>query len=484
MPATLRGLAIGALTAFAGLLGFLVTRRAPAPQPRAARLVRRLALATAVLVPLHLVAWALAVSPDHSLGGDTIAALLASGPGRVELGRTVLALLAAWALLLVRRERLALFIAFVAILAGSATGHSAAIHPEWGIPGRALHLLAVAAWLGGLLWLVTLDRSDAPAAIGEAQRVSSLALVAVIVVTFSGVVQTRLFLPVWGDLVGSRVRTDRAGQGRRRRRPRAVRRVSPLSRSAAADRRGRRRGLPALAAPRDRRDVVHRPPRRPARLRLAADTLTFASSSPLRHADHATVSSLLRRARAPHRSSAASLAVACIALQAAPALAHVTVWPRTAAPGGFERYVVRVPNEKNTATTRVEIHFPAEVRISSFLDVPGWNLQVLTDSAGKITGAVWTGTLPPKRFVEFPFIGVNPKTGTTRLVWPAFQTYADGEVVQWTGPDRIQAARVGDGADDAAGGRSLAALWVAIAALVVALAGLGLALRRPEPAHA
>ena len=203
VPATLRGLAIGALTAFAGLLGFLVTRRTPAPQPRAARLVRRLALATAVLVPLHLVAWALAVSPDHSLGGDTIAALLASGPGKVELARTVLALLAAWALLLVRRERLALFIAFVAILAGSATGHSAAIHPEWGIPARALHLLAVAAWLGGLLWLVTVDRSDAPAAIVEAQRVSTLALTAVIVVTFSGVVQTRLFLPVWGDLVQS-----------------------------------------------------------------------------------------------------------------------------------------------------------------------------------------------------------------------------------------------------------------------------------------
>ena len=176
-----------------------------------------------------------------------------------------------------------------------------------------------------------------------------------------------------------------------------------------------------------------------------------------------------------------SLAVACIALQAAPALAHVTVWPRTAAPGGFERYVVRVPNEKNTATTRVEIRFPAEVRISSFLDVPGWNLQVLTDSAGKITGAVWTGTLPPKRFVEFPFIGVNPKSGTTRLVWPAFQTYADGEVVQWTGP--AGSKRPASTTELTTGGSS-AALWVAIAALVVAIAGLGLALRRPEPALA
>ncbi len=203
VAAALRGIAVGSLTAFFGLLGFLSTRRTPASQPLAARLVGRLAVAIAVLVPLHFLAWALAVSPDHSLGGDTFAALLASGPGKVEAVRAALALLASWALLLARRERLALLIAFVAILVSSATGHSAAIHPEWGIPGRALHLLAVAAWLGGLLWLVTLDRSDAPAAIVEAQRVSSLALTAVIVVTFSGVVQTRLFLPVWADLIQS-----------------------------------------------------------------------------------------------------------------------------------------------------------------------------------------------------------------------------------------------------------------------------------------
>ena len=204
VTATLSALAIGTLTAFAGLLGFLITRRAPAPQPRAVRLVRRLGLATAIVFPLHLVAWALALAPDHSLGGDAIGALLASGPGKVELARTVLALLAAWALLLVRREGLALSIAILAILAGSATGHSAAIHPEWGIPSRALHLFAVAAWLGGLLWLVVLDRSDPPAAIAEAMRVSSFALAAVITVIFSGVVQTRLFLPVWGDLVHSK----------------------------------------------------------------------------------------------------------------------------------------------------------------------------------------------------------------------------------------------------------------------------------------
>src|SRR5687767_10030175 len=141
-----------------------------------------------------------------------------------------------------------------------------------------------------------------------------------------------------------------------------------------------------------------------------------------------------RRASLRRVVVAASLAVAVCALLPSVARAHVTVWPRSASHGAYERYVVRVPNEKDVATTRVEIRFPAEVRISSFLDVAGWKLEVLTDSAGKITGAVWTGNLPPKRFVEFPFVAVNPKEGA-RIVWPAFQTYAGNEVVEWTGPE-------------------------------------------------
>ncbi|MDF2773969.1 MAG: nuclear export factor, partial [Geminicoccaceae bacterium] len=143
------------------------------------------------------------------------------------------------------------------------------------------------------------------------------------------------------------------------------------------------------------------------------------------------LSSLSRRGGA---LALASLTVALLVIAPAVGHAHVTVWPRTAAHGAYERYVVRVPNEKDVATTRVEIRFPAEVRISSFLDVAGWKLEVLTDSAGKITGAVWTGSLPPKRFVEFPFVAVNPKEGA-RVVWPAFQTYEGNQVVEWTGPE-------------------------------------------------
>jgi putative copper export protein len=90
-----------------------------------------------------------------------------------------------------------------AILVSSATGHSAVIHPAWTIPARALHLFAVAAWLGGLLWLLTLERSSIELVAAEAERVSSLALIGVIVVTITGVVQTKFFLGEWGELVRS-----------------------------------------------------------------------------------------------------------------------------------------------------------------------------------------------------------------------------------------------------------------------------------------
>lgn len=204
----------------------------------------------------------------------------------------------------------------------------------------------------------------------------------------------------------------------------------------------------------------------------------------------------LRRARAlRHALAVASLVCAAGALVPSIANAHVTVWPRSAARGAYERYVVRVPNEKNVPTTRVEVHFPAEVRISSFLEVAGWQLQVLSDSAGKITGAVWTGSLPAKRFVEFPFIGVNPKEGD-HIVFPATQTYEGGEVVQWSGPEGSKTPasvttlfeRPATGAAAApssgASGSSQTPLYVAVAALALGLLSLGLSLRRPEPARA
>jgi uncharacterized protein YcnI len=184
------------------------------------------------------------------------------------------------------------------------------------------------------------------------------------------------------------------------------------------------------------------------------------------------------------RAALAAAGTAAILAVAVPTLswAHAVVFPRQSTTGSYEKYVLRVPNEKAVATTRVEIHFPAGVRVTSFADVPGWQLEVVTDSAKAITAAIWTGNLPPERFVEFPFVAVNPKTDA-KLEWPAYQTYADGERVEWTGPEGSKrpasVTTIGAAAADASGGGGFVR-WMPWVALVLSLVSLGLAMRKPE----
>ena len=181
---------------------------------------------------------------------------------------------------------------------------------------------------------------------------------------------------------------------------------------------------------------------------------------------------------------ASLLAIASSLVFTSLAIAHAVVYPKTSKAGGYEKYVLRVPNEKATPTVRVEIRFPAELRVTSFVDVSGWQLEVLTDSAKRIVGAVWTGTLPPQRFVEFAFVGANPKT-PTKLAWPVYQTYADGPRVEWTGAEGSKSPASFTTIEASGGGSTPGAMtgWVPWAALVLALISLGLALRRPSGAR-
>ena len=159
--------------------------------------------------------------------------------------------------------------------------------------------------------------------------------------------------------------------------------------------------------------------------------------------------------------------------------AHAVVFPKTSTPGAYEKYVLRVPNERDVPTTRVELRFPAGLRVVSFGDVPGWQLQVVMDSAQHITGAVWTGLLPRERFVEFPFVAVNPKDSTS-LTWPTYQTYQGGERVEWTGPDSsktpVSSTLVSDPTVVPAK-VSRTSLYISIVALLFALTALAVALR-------
>jgi uncharacterized protein YcnI len=185
-------------------------------------------------------------------------------------------------------------------------------------------------------------------------------------------------------------------------------------------------------------------------------------------------------------------AIACAVALIAPVLgwAHAVVYPKNSAAGARERYTIRVPNERAVPTTRVEITFPASIRVSGFLDVPGWKLEVVRDSAKVIRGAVWTGSLGVERFVDFTFAASNPKE-PGEITWPVLQTYADGELASWTGPkgsDRPASSTIITAPPPPAD--SMMALpggggpspWLTYAALGLSVISLGLSMRRRDAA--
>jgi len=171
------------------------------------------------------------------------------------------------------------------------------------------------------------------------------------------------------------------------------------------------------------------------------------------------------------------------------ASAHVTVWPRTSTTSAYEKYTVRVPTEKDVPTVKIELKFPAGLTVTNFEPVPGWTYQVEKDAAGNTTGVVWSGgKIAVGAFQEFAFLASNPAKPTS-LAFKAYQTYADGSVVDWTGPEgsatpasvvQITAAAAATDAPSGSATSGSAPLslagtfWLSIAALgvgVVAVAG-------------
>jgi uncharacterized protein YcnI len=138
-------------------------------------------------------------------------------------------------------------------------------------------------------------------------------------------------------------------------------------------------------------------------------------------------------------SKFASLFALCLVLallQAGVAAAHVTVYPLETTQGSYEKFAVRVPNEKDIPTVKVEVRFPTDaVSISRFEPKPGWKYEIAKDEKGNLTGVTWTATgdgLLPTEFAEFYMQG-KVADQATQITWKAYQTYKDGSVVEWTG---------------------------------------------------
>ena len=135
-----------------------------------------------------------------------------------------------------------------------------------------------------------------------------------------------------------------------------------------------------------------------------------------------------------------SLAAAALASAAS---AHVTVSPQQSPPGAREKYELRVPNERKSATITVEFHFPKGLRVTAVEQKPGWQAEALRDPAGNLIGVRWIGNLPPEQFTEFGLLAVNP-TGGGDLAFTAIQAFADGAKIEWSGAagSKTPAARV------------------------------------------
>jgi len=137
------------------------------------------------------------------------------------------------------------------------------------------------------------------------------------------------------------------------------------------------------------------------------------------------------RAPATRLLAGTALTVACASVL----WAHIRIYPTESAYGAREKYTMRVPNEKQVDSIRVEGEFPRDLNVYDFEFKPGWKIDFKKNDAGKIVGATWTGTIRPYEFVEFGMLGINPKEGQTKeLVWNFVQFYADGSKEEFTGP--------------------------------------------------
>ena len=161
---------------------------------------------------------------------------------------------------------------------------------------------------------------------------------------------------------------------------------------------------------------------------------------------------------------------AVVVALAVPASAHVTVQPNEAIAESFSKFVVRVPNEQEDASTvKIQVELPP-LAFTSFQDVAGWERKVktvkfdepleafgseITEGVGTVT---WTGgEIQPGEFAEFPFSAAMP-AGEAVLEFPAIQTYDNGDVVEWTGPEdadepagTVSTVEFGDIAEEGAG---------------------------------
>lgn len=116
------------------------------------------------------------------------------------------------------------------------------------------------------------------------------------------------------------------------------------------------------------------------------------------------------------------------------ASAHAVMYPQQVTAGSYEKFVLRVPTEKDIPTVAVRVEVPEGFSVSRVQPLPGWEYELERDDSGHVTAVSWSGgEIGPTEFQEFVIQGrTAPEPGP--YAWRAWQTYSDGTVVAWTGP--------------------------------------------------
>ncbi len=132
------------------------------------------------------------------------------------------------------------------------------------------------------------------------------------------------------------------------------------------------------------------------------------------------------------------IAIACffsfLIFGISPVLAHVTVKPNQVGVAAYQTFVMGVPVEKEVPTTTLRLVIPEGLKSVTPNVKPGWKIEIKRQSEGeaaKVTEITWTGgSIPSGQRDEFAFSAQAPAQ-ETQLQWKAYQTYADGTVVNW-----------------------------------------------------
>jgi len=201
----LAGLGLACLLAFAGLLWYAGASRLMA-EPSVRVSLAILGWSALVLLLADLCLWILQVRIPGS-GLSSLWPALKSRAGVVAEVRLIFLLGALWTV--PSRGRAAAVLALAALLVGAAAGHAAVTSSWIAVPANAVHLGAAAIWLGGLLLLVVVpdapsDGSDAWRFEAVAGAVSAAALLAVLLVAGSGILQSALFVGDLAAYIGTR----------------------------------------------------------------------------------------------------------------------------------------------------------------------------------------------------------------------------------------------------------------------------------------